>query len=122
MPNSLSDIDLTDGLQKLNLDAGGMDYEAILHALLCCGILSFLCYVHMESTWSKLNPVVCLAFFPLPFFIKSWVFLSFSLFPFLSPSAPVLHTTLCHFHRSSFSSGPLYRPTNTQGKVAVTGS
>lgn len=98
MPNSLSDIDLTDGLQKLNLDAGGTDYEAILHALLCCGILSFLCYVHMESTWSKLNPVMCLAFFP-PAILYQVLGLSFFLFISFSLSECSSFT----YHTVSFS-------------------
>lgn len=72
---------------ELLVNVGGREYEVIPHVLLCCGIWSFLCSVHMVSTWPKLSYLTLL--FPVFSFLVSSLLLLSLCFPFSSPSAPV---------------------------------
>lgn len=95
-----------------------------MHVRLCCGFRSFLCNVHMESTWSELNFVMCLFIFSLSFSINFFPFFRISFFSLSECSSftyqPVSFFTAALSHLAHFVD--LWMALRAQGKVAVTGS
>ncbi len=98
---------------ELFVNVGGREYGVIPHVPLCCGIWSFLCSVHMVSTWSQQSHLTKLFSVLLRSLILCQLFalFFFSGFPlwvlqFYISSCVIVAAAL------SLSFGPLYRPIN----------